>query len=74
MTIDTVVAYDVVTPAGKILHVTNVTDPDLFFALRVRLVTFLIYRLILKLFRAVEITLGSSPPLLYRLTVKQKSM
>lgn len=38
MAIDTIVAYDVVTPAGNILHVTNTTEPDLFFALKVRFI------------------------------------
>ena len=37
LTIDTIVAYDVVLPTGQQKHVTNASDPDLFFALKVRL-------------------------------------
>ena len=35
LTIDTIVAYDVVLPTGQQKHVTNASDPDLFFALKV---------------------------------------
>lgn len=36
LTIDTVVAFDLVTPTGKILHVTETSEPDLFFGLKVK--------------------------------------
>ena len=35
LTIDTIVAFDVVTPTGKILHATETSEPDLFFGLKV---------------------------------------
>ena len=35
LTIDTITAFDVVTATGKILHVTESSEPDLFFGLKV---------------------------------------
>ena len=37
LTIDTITAFDVVTATGKILHVTETSEPDLFFGLKVRI-------------------------------------
>ncbi|KAG6812798.1 hypothetical protein H0H92_000430 [Tricholoma furcatifolium] len=34
LTIDTVVAYELVTPTGEIVSVTEASDPDLFFGLK----------------------------------------
>ncbi|EJD05535.1 FAD-binding domain-containing protein [Fomitiporia mediterranea MF3/22] len=34
LTIDTIVAHELVLPSGEIVHVTNQTEPDLFFALK----------------------------------------
>ncbi|TDL24028.1 FAD-binding domain-containing protein [Rickenella mellea] len=34
LTVDTIVAHDIVLPSGKFVHVTNKTQPDLFFALK----------------------------------------
>ena len=36
LTIDTVVALQLVLPSGEQINVTNSSNPDLFFALRVR--------------------------------------
>ena len=35
LTIDTIVAHELVLPSGEIVHVTNQSEPDLFFALKV---------------------------------------
>ncbi|TDL17551.1 FAD-binding domain-containing protein [Rickenella mellea] len=34
LTVDTIVSHDIVLPSGEITHVTNQSNPDLFFALR----------------------------------------
>ena len=35
LTIDTIASFDLVLPTGKQVHVTNQSNPDLFFALKV---------------------------------------
>ena len=35
LTMDTIVGYELISPTGIPMNVTNVTNPDLFFALKV---------------------------------------
>jgi len=37
LTIDTVIAYELVRPDGNVVNVTRASDPELFFGLKVRL-------------------------------------
>lgn len=36
LTVDTIIAFELVTPTGSIVQVSNRSNPDLFFALKVR--------------------------------------
>lgn len=36
LAIDNVVAFEIVTPDGSVVNITEKSNPDLFFALRVR--------------------------------------